>query len=328
MRSFVLGVAVGLFGACSGESEAPCRVAADCASGVCNPDGTCAATADTLQVDAADASDVEDTAADTGMSDGGGDASDGTGGTGDGTGPDASDASPDVSVVCAPNRDGKIERVEVPIAPGLQATFSIATGVTFDTRGQAGQTPRWDMSVFEGDTKVLVETLDPAPLWFGVDYPSATYATRLAADSELMGVFKAQGDGLYLLGVVSPEGGLTRTQLTYDPPARLLAYPMTKGMTWTSTSSVSGVTNGIATFASETYEGSIDADGVLKTPFADFPTLRAIVKLSRWVGFALYTEVSHLWVTECFGTVATVRSEGYATGPELTKAAELRRLSP
>lgn len=324
MRSYFLGVAVGFFGACSGESEAPCRVAADCASGVCNVDGTCAAVADTSG-DGGDASDAlgadGDDATMTSETDGAADST----AVNDTSG---QDTSSDASVVCVPNRDGKIERSEVPIAPGLQATFAIATGVTFDTRGTVGATPRWDMSAFEGDTKVLVETLDPAPLWFGVDYPSATYATKLAADSDLLGVFEAKPDGLYLLGVVSAEGGFTRTQLSYDPPARLLAYPMTKGKTWTSTSSVSGVTNGIATFASETYEGTIDADGTLKTPFAEFETLRAIVSLDRWVGVALYTEVSHLWVTECFGTVATVRSEGYASGPELTKAAELRRLSP
>lgn len=323
MRSYILGVTVGFFGACSGESEAPCRVAADCASGVCNSDGTCAAVADTRDGvgDGDDAPDASDTAD-------GNDADSAT--PVDTTSPSDSDTRPDtdVSGVCAPNGDGTIERAEVPIAPGLQATFAIATDVAFDTRGTVGATPRWDMSAFAGDTKVLVETLDPAPMWFGVDYPSATYATKLAADSELIGVFEAKPDGLYLLGVVSPEDGFTRTQLTYDPPARLLAYPMTKGKTWTSTSSVSGVTSGIATFATETYEGSIDADGTLKTPFADFATLRAIVSLERWVGVALYTEVSHLWVTECFGTVATVRSKGYATGPELSEAAELRRLSP
>ena len=232
--------------------------------------------------------------------------------------------------VCAPNHDGQITRAEIPIAPDLQATFLVAANVTFDTRATtSGAGPSWDLSgSYAGDAKVLVEPLDPAEQWFGADFPNATYATKLAADSTLLGVFQAKDDGLYLLGVASAEDGLTKTELTYTPPAKLLGYPLAVAASWTSTSTVSGLTSGVATLATETYSGTVDARGTVKTPFADFDALRVIVTLNRWIGAVFYNDVQQLFVTECFGTIASVRSAAYQTGPEFTSAAELRRLSP
>lgn len=329
-----------------GEDEAgPCRVAADCASGICLPDGRCAlfpeGDGEVLVPDTPDgevpdgetsddAAEVEPGDVDT--------ADTGPGDTTDTSAPDTADSSEtttpetdgsDTTQSCLPQGDGRVTRAEVPIAPGLQATFLVASDVDFDTRGDAQAAVRWDLEQsFAGDTKVLVTTLDPADTWYGPLFPTATYATRLAEGQDLLGVFEAKDDGLYLLGVVSPEDGLFRTELTYDPPARLMAYPLELDTTWTSTSSVSGLTSGVITFASETYEGLVDARGVLSTPFAEFDALRVVLTLDRWVGAALYFDVSQLFVTECFGTVATLRSEGYVSGPEMTTVGELRRLSP
>ena len=311
--------------ACSGDTVAPCTVAADCASGVCLPDGTCAApadAADTRNDDAAETSNPSD--GDTLAAEVETDLAD------DGASPDVADTADGAEttpVTCLPNGDGRITRAEVPIAPDLHATFLVAEHVAFDSRGTPDGDPRWDLAqAFEGDMRVLVETLDPAPLWFGPSFPTATYATRLAGD--LLGVFEARDDGLYLLGVVSSADGLLRTELAYDPPARILAYPLALDASWTTTSTVTGLTNGVVSLATETYEGRVDARGTLATPFADFDVLRAVVALDRWVGGALYFEVQQLFVSECFGTVASLRSEAYEAGPELTTAAELRRLSP
>lgn len=331
--------------ACGEDEAGPCRVAADCASGICLPDGRCAlfpegdgevlvpdtpdgevpdgetsddaAEVEPGDVDTADTVDVDTTETSV---------------------PDAPDSSEttspetdgsDTTQSCLPQGDGRVTRAEVPIAPGLQATFLVASDVDFDTRGDAQAAVRWDLEQsFAGDTKVLVTTLDPADTWYGPLFPTATYATRLAEGQDLLGVFEAKDDGLYLLGVVSPEDGLFRTELTYDPPAKLMAYPLELDTTWTSTSSISGLTSGVLTFASETYEGLVDARGVLSTPFADFDVLRVVLTLDRWVGAALYFDVSQLFVTECFGTVATLRSEAYVSGPEMTTVGELRRLSP
>ncbi len=323
--------AVGTVGivACGDDSNAPCRVAADCASGLCLPSGLCAAppTSDATDAeDTADATDfggdlLGDTTSDTASTD-----------TGDAPNPgDASDAADTDGgpIVCLPNRDGTITRSEVPIAPDLQATYLIATDVDFDSRGTPDADPRWDLDqTFTGDTKVLVTTLDPHDTWYGPTFPTATYATRLAQDSDLLGVFEAKSDGLFLLGVVSPEGGLFRTELTYDPPAKLMAYPLALNTTWASTSTITGLTSGVISYVTETYEGTVDNRGTLATPFADFDAFRVVLTLDRLVGAVPYSDVSHLFVTECFGTVATLRSPAYASGPEFTTASELRRLSP
>src|SRR5258705_111560 len=77
------------------------------------------------------------------------------------------------------------------------------------------------------------------------DFASATYAAPLAASSDLVGVFRVASDRVELLGVVSPDAGPTRTELTYDPPARILALPFGAASSWTSTSTVSGIAQGV-----------------------------------------------------------------------------------
>lgn len=339
VRPVLLSLSLMCLAACGEDEAGPCRVAADCASGICLPDGRCALFPDDdgevfvpdMSDAESDGADINDTTpADTAPSDTMADTT-----ASDTTTPETTDTTdttgPDTDTIqsCLPNRDGLITRAEVPVAPNLQATYLVATDVDFDTRGDTNETPRWDLAQsFAGDTKVLVTTLDPTDTWYGPLFPSATYATKLADDGDLLGVFEAKDDGLYLLGVVSPEDGLFRTELTYDPPARLVAYPLEIDTSWTSTSSVSGLTSGVLTFASETYEGLVDARGTLGTPFAEFDALRVVLTLDRWVGAALFFDVSHLFVTECFGTVATLRSESYVTGPEMTTLSSLRRLSP
>jgi len=338
----LLLLGMSLLVACSGDDVAPCTVPADCASGVCRADGTCAppADADADVVFVPDVQFPDGTSGDASAADGatGEDAGDGGGGdtasadgaSGDTSAPvDAADTGE--PQVCAPNHDGVVTRAEVPIMPGLQATYAVASDVSFETAGvaDAGGVLHWDLAqTFSGEQKVLVQTLDPADFWFGASFADATYAARLSESDDLIGVFRADDDGLYLLGVVSPEDGLLRTELAYDPPAQLLAYPLSVGTTWTSTSSVTGLTDGVWTVATETYEGDVDVAGVLSTPFAEFEVLRAVVSLDRWIGVVLYYEVQHLFVTECFGTVGSIRSDSYESGPEFDTAAEIRRLSP
>jgi len=323
----LLPACLGLAGACSGAALAPCSVAADCASGVCLATGTCAAGAGDATLDGAGTATL-DGAGTGGALDG--PAEDPGDGEGDGRPNALSEVTADSSpALCRPQGDGRITSAEVPAAPGLRATYLIASDVAFDSRGDTAGDPRWDLAQsFAGDTEVLVVTLDPAALWFGASFPSATYATRLSQDSDLLGVFGMKDHGLYLLGVVSTAGGPFRTELAYDPPAKLLAYPLELGLAWESTSTVTGLTSGVVTVLDETYQGTVDARGSLATPFADFDALRVVLTLQRSLGATYYSEVQHLFVTECFGTVAALRSQPYERGPELTNAAELRRLSP
>src|SRR5262245_5089448 len=96
--------------ACAASPDPACHVGADCASGVCNADGTCGA----------------DPTASTSSSGSGGASSSSTGGGGaggsGGTGGEGAGGSPG----CVANKDGLIDRAEVPLGPGLHATFKVA----------------------------------------------------------------------------------------------------------------------------------------------------------------------------------------------------------
>ena len=301
---------------CSGDTPA-CRVGADCASGACRADGTCAPGADATSGFA-----WADTTAQADAP--GGDAPPPVD-----NGP-AADASPD-PIVCSNDGDGVIEREKVPMAAELSSTFRIASDVTVDTAGTTDESGNriWSLDgPLPGDQKVLVETLPVSGTWFAAKFPGATYAARLSQSEELLGVFEAAPSALLLRGVVSPEDGLLRTELTLDPPVVVLKFPLALGATWSTSTAVSGVALGVPGIYSEDYVQSIDDAGTLETPYGSFDVLRVHVTLKRTVGLLTTTVHTHLFVTECFGTVASIVSKSGESGPEFTEAAEVRRLGP
>ena len=304
------------FFACD-DGSPECRVGADCASGVCLSDGTC------QEPDAGDADVPPD----------------------DGTGPDADVAEDDASeddaalddgtgddgsLTCSPNDDWVLERSEVPIRAGLRANFAIAADVDVDTAGttEADGSRVWDFSgSLTGDHLSLEELLAPAGLWFADDFPAATYVSKLRDGEDLLGVFQATDDALLLLGVVSPEGGVFQTNLTYDPPVEVLHFPLAEGNTWTTEATIAGLSLGVASWYTETYVSRVDTHGTLETPYGSFDVLRVRVSLDRVVGMMPTSYRSFLFVAECFGTVAAVHSDAGETEVEFTRAAEVRRLA-
>jgi hypothetical protein len=234
------------------------------------------------------------------------------------------------SGLCTPNRDGVISRNEITFQTGLNAKFKVTTRGMFDTSGseQNGEQV-WDFSDdLTGDALTLVELVSPRDFWFFADFPDATYVTKLAADSDLLGIFQATEDALLLLGVASPEDGFTRTNFSYDPPVEVLKFPMNATSEWSTTSSVSGVALGVPVLYTERYTTLASGEGTAKTPFADFPVLRLRVELERTIGLVTTDVRQYVFVTECFGTVATVRSKDNEQGIEFSEPAEIRRLSP
>ena len=289
--TFVLLCSIG----CAGGSDAPaCAHDSDCASGFCKLDGTCAA--------AVDADPALDTAP-------------------------GIDAPP--SGACTPDHDGAVTRAELPLIAGRMATFRVASNATFDTTGTAAANNlrHWDLTAqLTGDQDRAVALLAPTGTWWAAKFPDATYATTLAADSTLVGVVRVTDTAVSLLGVVSPEGGSARTELKYDPPATVLQLPVRAGATWSSTSTVSGIAQGIAAFYGETYASTVDQVGTMTTPYGEFPVLRVATDLNR--GSGALTQRTFGWLSECFGTVATVSSQHYETRAEFSNPLEVRRLAP
>ena len=281
---------------CGGPSGETCTIDDDCASRFCRADGTCGPQ----EIDA-------------------------------GAGDDSAIDAP-VSGVCTPNHDGAITFAELPLIAGKMATFRVATDASFDTAGtpDGGGARRWDLTgTLANDADQQLALASPAGAWWQASFPTASYAARLAAGSDLLGVFHVDANSLTLLGVVSPAGGSGRTELEYDPPAKIMAFPVTEGATWTSTSTVSGVALGVVTAYTEVYASDVDKVGTMKTPYGEFPVVRIATDLDRTsFGAPLLSKRSFAWVAECFGSVATASSQDFESSSEFNDPAEVRRIAP
>ncbi len=305
---------VAVLAACATDSTRECRIGADCASGVCGSDGQCIAQGDVPVVDAAG------TDANTGN---------------DGRVPPG-DAGGDAALPgCTPNKDGTITRDEVPIAAGLHATYKIATEAEISTAGTAGTGTRrvWDFSgALPSDSSVIVETQPLKGKWYEAKYAGATYASKLSQSSDLLGVFETSPGALLLRGVVSPtDTASTKTELTDSPAVSVLKFPLTMGATWKAATKVSGTASGVALFGTydESYVSKVDAVGDLKTPLGTFDVQRVQVVLTRTIGILPATTVrTYAFVTECYGTIASITSSDNETNVEFTHAAEIRRIAP
>ncbi|MBA3819867.1 MAG: hypothetical protein H0X17_13310 [Deltaproteobacteria bacterium] len=292
--TFLLLCSIAVAG-CGGTGGATCTTHDECASGFCKTDGTCGPA----DVDAAPGSDAP---------------TDGTSG------------------LCTPNHDGMITAGELPLIAGKMATFRVATDATFDTTGAAGSAGMrsWNLAgQLAGDADRPIALIAPAGTWWAASFPTASYATPLSAELDLLGVFRIDASAVTLLGVVSPAAGASRTELAYDPPAKLLALPFARTSTWTSTSTVSGTAQGFITAYTEKYSSTVDQGGMMETPYGAFPVVRVATDLTRTSGFAtLLTKRSFAWVAECFGSVATAASQDFESAAEFDDPAEVRRLAP
>ncbi|MEZ4443689.1 MAG: hypothetical protein R3B72_31750 [Polyangiaceae bacterium] len=298
--------------AATGEGTTECRIGSDCPSGACEQ-GQC----------------VEPSSSNSGGTGGdGGGGSSGGGGLGGSGGEGA--AMGGAPPGCG-NADGVLAQDELFLEPGLSAQLRAAQGVTFDTAGSedVDGSRTWDLSVtLSGDHGLVVATLPLAGTWYESSYPGASYAARLADSAELLGIFEVGTDALRLRGVVSPDPGITRTELTYDPPVLVVDFPVSEGKSWTTTSTVTGLAQGVAVFYTEAYAFDVDARGTAITPLGEFDVLRVHSELVRTVGGFPTTIQSHNFMAECFGSVAAITSEDHELEREFTAAAEVRRLSP
>lgn len=321
----LVSIALAALAACSIYTPPRCVSGSDCASGVCNIDGSCGDGSTTGSSTTTGSSSTGT----GGTGTGGGSTTTGTGGT------TTSTTGAGGSETCSPNDDGVITRAEVPLAAGLHATFKTATNATVDTAGKAQPdgSKLWDLDVaLPGDHASLIETQAIDGQWFAADFPGATYASRLSDTADLLGVFEITPSALLLRGVVSPvKDPISGTELTYATPIKILDFPIQADKTWTTTSGISGTASGvtcIAAFCTETYKNKIDQQGTLKTPFATFKVQRLRVDLTRNIGGLVTTLHSYFFVTECFGIVGKMISKDYEPNDEFTTAAEVTRLSP
>ncbi len=314
-------------GGCAASTPGGCKVGADCASGVCNVDGTCGgagnstAASGSTGAGGSGAGGHESTTSATSTTSSSS-ATTGAGGSGGSAGP----CSP-------PNNDGTITQDELPVTVGLHESFSAAASVPVDTLGKVGLGGEhvWDLSAaISGQADEKVETLPIAGQWFAASFPGATYASRLSSTADLLGVFEVASGALLLRGVASPADGAQATNLAYGTPVKVLVFPIKEGGSWSTLSAVTGKVQGITVggIYNEQYDSKVDAHGTMKTPFATFPVLRLRVDRVSFLNGVTTTSHRFVFVTECFGTVATMVSKDYEMADEFTTAAEVSRLAP
>ena len=294
---FALQCSIAALIGCSGGSGGVCTTDDQCASHFCRADGTCGPA------------------------------------EGDG-GPPSDTGSGSNTGLCTPNHDGKISANEVPLAAGKMANYRIATSATWSTAGAAGSGASrvWTLAgALSNDADQPVSLAAPAGAWWAGDsgFATASYWVQLAASSNLIGVFHVDASGVTLLGIVSPTGSFPYTEITYAPPARILAVPFGATDTWTSSSTVSGYVSGSIVNYTEKYVSNVDQTGTMTTPYGDFPVLRVGTVLTQLQsGVAYRTVRSYAWIAECFGSVATATSQDNESNTEFSDDAEVRRLIP
>ncbi|HZS35855.1 MAG TPA: hypothetical protein VFF06_03465 [Polyangia bacterium] len=240
----------------------------------------------------------------------------------DGWSPDALAAS------CSFNGDGILDRSEAPFIVGLGGLFAVnpsGSTVAVNLTPSGGV---WDFTApVSGEGKVFDQLASPGGTWWAADFPTATHAEKLEDGQPLWGVYRATSDALQLLGVVSEQDGLSKTELTYATPIDVLRFPLSTSSQWTSESDVSGFASGAAYFGHDKYSFAVDLRGTTKVPAAQFDTLRLRINYTQTYGFLVTTRITYLHLAECYGAVARIRSQDNETSNDFNQAAEYRRLA-
>lgn len=234
---------------------------------------------------------------------------------------------------CRANGDFVIDDAEMPVEAGLAGRFRLSAAgetVTVDLEGEPAADDRrlWR---FDTDTlgaeERLERTLDPATLWFGPNFPTATYAAVLDAASGTHAVFERVPGELRILGLATarPNG----TLLVYETPVAAMRFPLRVGDAWSADTPASGRLEGQDITLLMHYDFKVDAAGTIRLPAGDVPVLRLRIDSRQQVegaGFAV-ARSTVLYVAECLGGVARVVSELNETSPTFTTATEVSRLT-
>jgi hypothetical protein len=308
IAAFSLAAAVWMAG-CDSAANGGCTTDADC------PGGVCVALAASRECRPVAGGDDLSTA--------------GPGDGGIGGGPsDAAFGLDAVAALCQFNGDGVIDRSEEPFLVGLGTLFAVnpaGTTVSVNLKPVGGV---WDFTAMvPNERKTFDQLLSPGGTWWAADFPNATYAEILDDGQSLYGVYQVTSDSLLLLGVVSEQEGLQKTELTYSTPIQMLKFPLKQGDSWTSESNASGLASGVVAVTHDQYTFTVDARGTAKVPAGTFDTLRLRANYTQTYGFLVTTRIIYLHLAECYGSVARIRSQDNEQSNDFTQATEYRRLA-
>jgi len=252
---------------------------------------------------------------------------------------------------CVGDGDGVIDSDEVVVAPevGVTVAFTVNTAdVVLEEPGGAtsgDSDVEWDLSpVAPGMDELLwIGPSSIADRWYAEHFPIDAFDALLDGPSRTMGIYRLdeEEDALNLLGVASEqEGG---DVLVYDPPVPLLRYPLADGDAWTpEDAAAEGVVDGEVfpqdlgadgtVYLVHTYDVAVDGAGVARLPAGDLDVLRVRIEhrqeaYNSIAGlFAADSSRATLFVAECLGVVARLRSQPDEVDADFVDATEVLRL--
>lgn len=236
-------------------------------------------------------------------------------------------------VACRPNLDGVVAREEVVFAPGVEVRYRTnpaGTAAPVDTRGAdlGGGRRRWDFSSAAGE-RVSLSLLRVEGAWFSGSFPGAQYAARLDPRLANLGVYRATGDAVELLGVAG-EQMRAGTLVRYESAVPVLRFPLRVGATWTAETRTNpeATVENLPVASRDRYVVTVDGRGEVRTPAITFTdALRVRVEVTQTFPSGTgVRRIQYLWVAECYGEVARVTSTDGEVNPDFTMAAEYRRL--
>jgi hypothetical protein len=237
---------------------------------------------------------------------------------------------------CVGDGDGVIEEGELALAESfdLRARFLVNRPGVEQT-----VTDRWDLP---SDPEGLLLDLGPQRLdaqWYAARFPEAQFAGLLDASEGTWGAWRLAEDGLELLGLASETPD--EVALAYSEPVRSVPLPLRVGDTWQHEVDAEGVVDG------EPVPRDLGADGVisllhrwsfsaeergtLPLPLGDIDTLRVratvSTELRNSAAGLIASDVQRvdLYVAECLGVVARVRSRIDEPSADFTAAVEVLR---
>ena len=239
---------------------------------------------------------------------------------------------------CVPNLDGVIQSSELQPALGVAAKYLVnpaGSTRTVDVAGTVNGSGQrvWDWGAsFATDQAATIEASALKDKWYASSFPSGQFATPFDAADTLEAVYSQDDSGLYLQGLASTQESPAegKTLWVYDAPVKLYVFPLKPGTTWSSKGTIKdGLARGLPYAATDEYQGSDDATGLMIVPdfmFTQAHRLRFVVTTTFSAGGAPQVSRQVSFLSECFGEVARATSQVNETSDDFTTASEQRRL--
>jgi hypothetical protein len=238
---------------------------------------------------------------------------------------------------CLPNLDGMIQASEFKAVLDTPVDYLVGNGRPVNLVGEvdAQGHRQWDFSkAFQDDRTISVQATSLADKWYQSSFPEGQWVAPADASGTTDGVYAADSQAVYLLGLASKEENPAdgkKTLLVYDEKVAVYRFPLVPGSSWISVGNVTGATaNGLPYSGSHKYEVRDDGAGELQLANLTFDQAHRVRTtltiestaapdqpiVRRQTGF----------VFECFGEVVRATAADGEMNDDFGTAAELRRL--